>query len=76
MFQKVSLAVITADPPSTEELADTLYEIGRDLLAQKQHDLAVRWLGRAYDALSEQEQERLSDNARELRLAIMQLLGR
>jgi hypothetical protein len=75
MFQKVELAQIAADPSSTEELADALYEIGKGLSAQKQYEMAVRWLGRAYDVCSEQEQDRLSNNARELRLAIMQLLS-
>ncbi|TID24359.1 SPO22-domain-containing protein [Venturia nashicola] len=74
MFKNITIAHIAADPASTEELADTLYEIGKDLFARKQYETAVRWLGRAYDVLSEQEQESLSDNAIELRLAIMQLL--
>jgi hypothetical protein len=73
MFQKVTIAHIAADPASTEELADALYEIGKDMFARKQQEMAVRWLGRAYDVLCEQEPECLSDNARELRLAIMQL---
>lgn len=75
MFKNITIAYIAAEPSSTEELADTLYEIGKDLFARKQYETAVRWLGRAYDILSEQEQEYLSDNARELRLAIMQLLS-
>ncbi|QDS73641.1 hypothetical protein FKW77_002299 [Venturia effusa] len=74
MFKNIIIAHIAADPSSTEELADTLYEIGKDLFAKKQYETALLWLGRAYDVLSEQEQELLSDNARELRLAIMQLL--
>lgn len=75
MFKNITIAHIAADPASTEELADTLYEIGKDLFTKKQYETAVRWLGRAYDVLSEQEQEMLSHNAIELRLAIMQLLS-
>jgi Meiosis protein SPO22/ZIP4 like len=75
MFQRVKTAHIAADSFSTEELADALYEIGKDMFARKQHEMAVRWMGRSYDVLSEQEQESMSDNARELRLAIMQLLS-
>lgn len=75
MFKNVTIAHIAADPSSAQEFADTLYEIGKDLFAKKQYETAVRWLGRAYDVLSEQEQELLSDNAIELRLAIMQLLS-
>lgn len=75
MFKNITIAHIAADPTSTEELADTLYEIGKDLFAKKQYETAVRWLDRAYDVLSEQEQEYMSDNAPELRLTIMQLLS-
>lgn len=75
MFKNITIAHIIVDPSSVEELADTLYEIGKDLFTKKQYEAAERWLGRAYDVLSEQEQDLLSDNASELRLAIMQLLS-
>jgi hypothetical protein len=75
MFKKITTAHITPDPALTENLADALYEIGKGLFGRKQFDMAVRWLERAHDILSEQELEHLSDNGGELRLAIMQLLG-
>jgi tetratricopeptide (TPR) repeat protein len=75
MYQKAVPLLPAYDSTSVEELADALYEIGKDLFARKQYEVAVRWIERAYDALSEQEFERLSDDAGELKLAIMQLLS-
>jgi tetratricopeptide (TPR) repeat protein len=74
MYQKIAPSVLTYDPRSAEELADALYEIGKDLFAKKQYELSVRWLERAYDTLAEQHIEQLGDNAGELRLSVMQLL--
>ena len=65
-----------ADPATAERLADVLYEMGRDSFMKKQYDIAVRWLERAYDILTEQDLERLSTDAGELRLSIMHNLTR
>jgi hypothetical protein len=75
MYQKIAPSLAAYDSTSAEELADALYEIGKDIYAKKQYNVAVCWLERAYDALSEQELERLSDDAGELRLSIMQVLS-
>ncbi|KAL9084962.1 MAG: hypothetical protein Q9165_007828 [Trypethelium subeluteriae] len=76
MFEKTARLQRHADPETAERLADVLYEMGKDLLGKKQIELAVRWLERAYDILAEQDLERLSSDAGELRLCIMQSLAR
>lgn len=76
MFDKFTKTNIGKDPVSAEELADVLFEIGKDLCTRKVFDAATRWLERALDALDEQELDRLSDDAGELRLSIMQQLGK
>ena len=45
------------------------------MFGKKQFELSTRWLERSLDVLDRQELENLSDDAGELRLAIMQLLG-
>jgi hypothetical protein len=75
MYQKVASSLGTYDSNSAEEFADALFEIGKDLFTKTQFEVAVRWLERAHDVLGEQELERLSDDAGELRLSIMQLLS-
>jgi hypothetical protein len=62
-------------PATAESLADLLYEIGKDQAKHGRHDLAVKWLERAYDVLGDQDLERLSADAGELRLSIMQSMG-
>jgi hypothetical protein len=75
MYQKVAPSLVAYDVTSAEELADALYEIGKDLFTKKQYEVAVRWLGRAYDVLGQQDLSGLSDDAGELRLSVMQLLS-
>jgi hypothetical protein len=74
MYRKLDNSQLSADPAAAEELVDALYEIGKDQYAKKQIEVAVRWLGRAHDVLSEQELERLSDTSTDLRLSTMHLL--
>jgi len=62
-------------PAAAEDLADLLYEIGKERLNRKDGHVAVKWLERAYDALTAQEFDRLSQDAVELRLSIMHHLG-
>jgi hypothetical protein len=76
MYQKIEPSLAAYDATSAEGLADALYEIGKDLVGKKQAEIAVRWLERAHDALGEQHLERLSDDAGELRLSIMQMLSK
>ncbi|KAJ3573769.1 hypothetical protein NPX13_g4582 [Xylaria arbuscula] len=60
------------DTASTEQLADALFEIGRDLTSKKNFILAVKWLERALEQINAQEMSQLSRDAVELRLAIYQ----
>jgi hypothetical protein len=75
MYEKFWGNGVRADPECAEDLADVLYELGKGLCNKKQYELAAVWLERALDAIDDQELDRLSDNASELRLAIMQQLG-
>ncbi|XXG97783.1 hypothetical protein Hte_004096 [Hypoxylon texense] len=70
------LTLHNTDPVSAENLADSLFEIGKDLTTKKNFPLAVKWLERAYESLNSQELELLSREAIELRLAISQALVR
>jgi hypothetical protein len=74
MFKKASSAHRLFDSTACEELADSLYEIGKDLASRKDHDLAAKWLERSLDVLSEQDLEHLSDDASELKMATLHLL--
>ncbi|KAI0843290.1 meiosis protein SPO22/ZIP4 like-domain-containing protein [Hypoxylon sp. FL0890] len=64
------------DPISAENLADSCFEIGKDLTAKKNFSLAPTWLERAYESINAQDLEKLSREAIELRLAISQALVR
>lgn len=75
MFSKSKQINWALTPSAAENLADLLYEMGKDLLEKRNYELAVRWLERAYDVIGEQELEMLSPEAGELRLSIMQGIG-
>jgi hypothetical protein len=60
---------------SAEVVGDLLYEIGKDAFAKNNYELSIKWLERAYDALSEQNLDLLSSDASELRLSIMHSIG-
>ncbi|OTA65448.1 SPO22-domain-containing protein [Hypoxylon sp. EC38] len=64
------------DPVSAENLADSCFEIGKDLMAKKNFSLAPKWLERAYESINTQNLEQLSREAIELRLTISQALVR
>ncbi|OTA88788.1 hypothetical protein M434DRAFT_23602 [Hypoxylon sp. CO27-5] len=64
------------DPVSAENLADSCFEIGKDLTAKKNFSLAPKWLERAYESINTQNLEQLSREAIELRLTISQALVR
>lgn len=75
LFNKASLPSNNLGPAVAENLADLLYEIGKNFLQKKQYEMAVRWLERSLDALSCQDLDRLSPDAGDLRLSIMHDLG-
>ncbi|KAH0544865.1 hypothetical protein FGG08_001094 [Glutinoglossum americanum] len=69
MFTKASFSDKDLEPRVAENVADTLYEIGKDLLKKKQYELSVKWLERSFAILAGQDLEKLGENAGELRFA-------
>ncbi|KAL8656576.1 MAG: hypothetical protein Q9226_002619 [Calogaya cf. arnoldii] len=59
------------EPSIAEQLADSLFEIGRDQLSKECYQSALQWLDRAHDILASQNPEDLRDDASELRSCIM-----
>lgn len=76
MFKKSISSKQFFDPNTAESLADALFEIGKDLLKSEQHQMAVKWLERAYDVIDGQALDRLSTDAGELRISIMEAIVR
>lgn len=74
MFNKSMSSKQLFDHSTTESLSDTLYEMGKTLLEKKQLELSVKWLQRAYEVLSGDELDKLSTDATELRISIIQTL--
>jgi hypothetical protein len=74
MFKLSISSIQSFDSNTAENLADVLYEMGKDLLHRQHYPLAVKWLDRAYEVLDGQELGRLSMNASELRTSIIQTL--
>jgi len=74
MFNKSMASKHFFNPKTAESLADVLFELGKDLLSRKQSALAVKWLDRAYEIIGSQELDRLSADAGELRMSILQML--
>lgn len=72
MYNKAALSEQHLDPCSAENLADVLYEMGKEQLGGQQFELAVKWLERAYDILMSQELVTLSSDANELRISVIQ----
>jgi Meiosis protein SPO22/ZIP4 like len=75
MFSKALFSDKTLEPRIAEDITDTLYEIGNDLLKKRQYELSVRWLERAYGILAGQDLENLSKSAGELRCSVLSCLG-
>jgi tetratricopeptide (TPR) repeat protein len=72
MYNKAMVAERQFEPNMAENLADLLFEIGKELYERKQYELAVKWLQRAHDIIESQELDRLSIDATELRTSIIQ----
>lgn len=59
------------EPSVAEQLADTVYEIGRDQLTKGCYQWALQWLDRAHDILASQNPEELSADRSEVQRCIM-----
>lgn len=73
MYKKATSSKKDLDPYTAENMANVLYEMGKDLFHKQQHLLSVKWLERAYEVLTSQELDKLSMDANELRISIMQM---
>ncbi|KAL8874515.1 MAG: hypothetical protein Q9174_000153 [Haloplaca sp. 1 TL-2023] len=54
-----------------ENLADLLFEIGRDQAAKRQYSMAVRWLEKARDVLVRQQPEELGNDAMDVMSCVL-----
>ncbi|KAG9232181.1 meiosis protein SPO22/ZIP4 like-domain-containing protein [Amylocarpus encephaloides] len=72
MYKNAQSTQRTFDPVTAENLADVLFEMGNKFLATQDYPMAVKWLDRSLEVLSGQELERLSMDASELRITIIQ----
>ncbi len=59
-----------------EDMVDLFFEIGKCLLDKGCCDMAVIWLKRAYELLQNQDLEKLSPDAGELRLNLLHTYGK
>jgi|SRR5690242_18208009 len=76
MFGKYEQVGTTPSPDTAEDIADLFYEIGRQALEKRNYGSAVKWLERSYDILEGQQLSSLSSGAGELKLCVMQGLGK
>ena len=74
MYKKSMSCQQTFDPSTAESLADVLFEMGNDFLDKQQYENAVKWLGRSYEVIDDQELDKMSPNISELSLSIAESL--
>lgn len=72
MFNKSIAAQKFFDTSTAESLADVLFEMGKGLAGKGQYHMANKWLERSYEVLNRQELDRLSMDASELRISIIE----
>ncbi|KAL8943366.1 MAG: hypothetical protein Q9211_001005 [Gyalolechia sp. 1 TL-2023] len=73
-FAKLNAAGIVHEATVAEDLADILFEIGRDLATKQSYSAAIQWLERAHGTLISQTPEDLSTDASALRGCIVHTL--
>ena len=71
MFARIDLNAGTLSPLSAEQLADSLYEIGRDQTKQGCYEEAIYWLEKAHDVLSIHDIAAMSSDASDLKISTM-----
>ena len=76
MYAKCTQLGINLCSDTAESVADMLYEIGKQALMKCNYESAVKWLERSYVILGEQNIGMLSPEASELRLCVLQGLGK
>ena len=76
MLSKLDANSNDREPPTAERLADLFFEIGKDQ-ADKSHPAeALKWLVKAYNAISTRDEDELSSDAPELIFRIMHTMVR
>lgn len=75
MYEKYRGTGANKDTECAENLAGVLHDLGKRLYVKEMYNDAAEWLERALDELDEQELERLSAEAGDVRLAIVQQIG-
>ncbi|KAL5624996.1 hypothetical protein BROUX41_005056 [Berkeleyomyces rouxiae] len=76
MYDKSKPLLQSLDPMYSENLAEVILGIGRDLVRKKNYKLGVSWLKRAYDVISLHDIHKLSRLGVEQRLTIIHTLVR
>ncbi|KAI1112741.1 meiosis protein SPO22/ZIP4 like-domain-containing protein [Nemania sp. NC0429] len=74
LYANLETLIPKLNTTSIEKIADTMFEIGKDLALKNNSILAVKWLEKADELINSQEMGNLSRDAIELRLAIAQAL--
>ena len=64
------------DPSSAEELADLLFEIGKDQVKHDHWEEAIYWLDQAYEELSNHKLGSMSSDASDLKVSTLHLKAR
>ena len=73
---KIDVGASSLGPVATENLADLLYEIGKDCNSKAAHEVAVHWLEQAHNVFTSCSVEQLSSDAGDLEMAILHTLAR
>ena len=76
MLARIKVDAQELEPSSAEELADTLFEIGKSQVTELKWSSAITWLEKAHDILAGQSLEVLSSNAGELQISVMHSMAR
>ena len=76
MLAKAALPKGALDSTSTENLADVLFEIGKDQLKHNSFEEAIYWLDKAYEELSNLGLESVNIDASDLKASTLHLKAR
>jgi hypothetical protein len=76
MYNQIEQLDLADHPLVAEQLADALYEIGKDQAQHRHHNQALQWLERAFRVLETRDFSTFSETAPDLHLSIMHLLAK
>lgn len=76
MYSKYEQLGNALSPDTAEDIADLFYEIGKQALEKSNYEIAVKWLERSWTILEGQQLGMLSPEAGELKLCVIQGLGK